>query len=138
MTKREFMEAIANMLDEADTDEKMNLREYALKEIEKMNDRNKARSSKPTPKQKENEAVKKAILAALIDGEPMISSAIAEKIGQTTQKVSALCRQMVEANELEEMEVKIPKAGKRKAFKIAGDVLTLHVVEGEPIEVVEE
>lgn len=114
------------------------LKDYAQQEINKLDDHNKARSSKPTAKQKENEKVKEAILAALSDDKPEVASVIAERIGQTTQKVSALCRQMVEAKKLEEMEVKIPKVGKRRAFKIAADVQTIHLVDEEPIEADEE
>ena len=48
----------------------------------------------------------------------MVASAIAEKVEISTQKASALCRQLVESGKLSVEEVKIPKKGKQKAYRI--------------------
>ena len=51
----------------------------------------------------------------------MVASAIAEKVEISTQKASALCRQLVESNKLKVEEVKIPRKGKQKAYSILED-----------------
>ena len=48
----------------------------------------------------------------------MVASAIAERLEISTQKVSALCRQLVESKKLKVEDVKIPKKGKQKAYMV--------------------
>ena len=66
----------------------------------------------------ENEPIKEKILEVLSTGERMVASAIAEKLGISTQKASALCRQLVESKKLKDEKVTIPKKGKQKAYRI--------------------
>lgn len=113
MTKREFLNAIVN----ADLD--ATLKEYALQEIDKLDKRNQQKSSKPTKKQLENESVKLEILSKLEGKEPTILSEIAEMLDISTQKASALCRQLASDEKLKVTEVKVKNRGKLKAYSLA-------------------
>ena len=97
MTNREFFNAIinANVNDE--------LTKHATAELEKLNKRNAQRSSKPSKTQLANEPIKAHLL---VDAD------------LSTQKISSLCRQLVEAGKLAVEEVKIPKKGKQKQYSL--------------------
>ena len=114
MTNREFYTAIAQgaMNDE--------LVAFAQEAIVKMDERNAKRNSKPSKTAVENEPIKAQIVEFITKrNEFCIAGAIAEALEISTQKTSALCRQLVEAGKLSEKEVKVPKQGKRKAYGIA-------------------
>lgn len=110
MTKREFLTAIAN------SNVEENLKEYALDEIRKLDERNKKRKSTMSNTQIENETLKEKIIELLKDNEELVASVIGEYLQVSTQKASALCRQLVECGSLQVKEVKIPKKGKVKAY----------------------
>ena len=116
MTRREFMEAVI-----ASEGIAVNVKEFAQKEIEKLNTANAKKTSKPSKKAMENEPIKESIIELLSVGEEMTASMIAEKLEITTQKASALCRQLVDSGKLESKEVKVPKKGTQKAYKIKGE-----------------
>ena len=118
MTKREFFNEVIAVIDGTSEVNVLELKEFAKAEIVKLDERNASRSSKPTKTQIENEPIKEKILEVLSTGERMVASAIAEKVEISTQKASALCRQLVESNKLKVEEVKIPKKGKQKAYSI--------------------
>ena len=112
MTNREFFNAIinANVSDE--------LTAHATAELEKLNKRNAQRSSKPSKTQLENEPIK-AHLLEILAVKPMTASEIHEvDAGLSTQKISSLCRQLVDAGKLMVEEVKVPKKGKQKQYTI--------------------
>ena len=114
MTNREFYNAVANgtMSDE--------IKDFAKDAIVKMDERNAKRNSKPSKTSVENETIKKNIMEFISNQNDFcIAGAIAEALEISTQKASALCRQLVEAGKLLEKEIKIPKQGKRKAYGIA-------------------
>ena len=114
MTNREFYNAVANgtMSDE--------IKDFAKDAIVKMDERNAKRNSKPSKTSVENEPIKKNIMEFISNQNDFcIASAIAEALEISTQKASALCRQLVEAGKLLEKEIKVPKQGKRKAYRIA-------------------
>ena len=114
MTNREFYTAIAQgaMNDE--------LIAFAQEAIVKMDERNAKRNSKPSKTAVENEPIKAQIVEFITKrNEFCIAGAIAEALEISTQKASALCRQLVEAGKLSEKEGKVPKHGKRKAYGIA-------------------
>ena len=117
-TKREFLNEVIAVIDGTSEVNVLELKEFAKAEIVKLDERNESRSSKPTKAQIENEPIKEKILEVLSTGERMVASAIAEKIEISTQKASALCRQLVESGKLSVEEVKIPKKGKQKAYRI--------------------
>ena len=112
MTNREFFNAIisANVNEE--------LTAHATAELEKLNKRNAQRSSKPSKTQLENEPIK-AHLLEILAVKPMTASEIHEVDADlSTQKISSLCRQLVEAGKLAVEEVKIPKKGKQKQYSL--------------------
>ncbi len=118
MTKREFLNEVIAVIDGTSEVDVLELKEFAKAEIVKLDERNANRSSKPTKTQIENEPIKEKILEVLSTGERMVASAIAERLEISTQKASALCRQLVESKKLKVEDVKIPKKGKQKAYMI--------------------
>ena len=118
MTKREFLNDVIAVIDGTSEVNVLELKEFAKAEIVKLDERNANRSSKPTKTQIENEAIKEKILEVLSTGERMVASAIAERLEISTQKVSALCRQLVESKKLKVEDVKIPKKGEQKAYMV--------------------
>ena len=118
MTKREFFNEVIAVIDGTSEMDALELKEFAKAEIVKLNERNASRSSKPTKTQIENEPIKEKILEVLSTGERMVASAIAERLEMSTQKASALCRQLVESKKLKVEDVKIPKKGKQKAYMV--------------------
>lgn len=143
MTKREFLQAviaIAEVEKESDVviprdkivdktgnmymaDVTMDdLITFSQTEIEKLDARNANRNSKPTKAQIENEPIKAKIVELLTEvGEKYVTSAIAEKVEISTQKASALCRQLVNEGKLQVEEVKVPKKGKQKAYSVIAE-----------------
>lgn len=112
MTNREFFNAIinANVSDE--------LTAHATAELAKLDKRNAQRSSKPSKTQLENEPIK-AHLLEILAVKPMTASEIHEVDADlSTQKISSLCRQLVDAGKLTVEEVKVPKKGKQKQYTI--------------------
>lgn len=63
--------------------------------LQKMIDGLDRKSSKPTKAQIENLGIKNDILAVIADGHARTAKAIADEVGYSTAKVSALLRQMV-------------------------------------------
>ena len=118
MTKREFLNEVIAVIDGTSEVDVLELKEFAKAEIVKLDERNANRSSKPTKTQIENEPIKEKILEVLSTGERMVASTIAERLEISTQKASALCRQLVESKKLKVEDVKIPKKGKQKAYMV--------------------
>lgn len=109
MTKREFLEAvIANVEVEA-------LVKYAENEITKMDERNAKRKNTPSKTAVANEPIK-AQIAEVLTSEPMTASDVAEAVGISTQKASALLRQI---DGLTVTEVKVKGKGKVKGYALA-------------------
>ena len=108
MTNREFFTAIVNgtLTEEVIA--------HAQASIEKLDARNAARKDKPSKKSLENEPIKEAIKALLTE-EPMTASEIAEKVEISTQKASALLRQI---EGLTVTEVKVKGKGKVKGYSL--------------------
>lgn len=118
MTNREFLTAIANssLSDELTT--------YANEQIAKLDMRNAARkekqSSKPSKTAVENEPIKASIMDFLsTQTEPMIAADIAENVGITTAKASAMLRQLADNGKVIKSEVKVPKKGKVKGYAVS-------------------
>ena len=118
MTKREFLNEVIAVIDGTSEVDVLELKEFAKAEIVKLDERNANRSAKPTKAQIENKSIKEKILEVLSTEERMVASAIAERLEISTQKVSALCRQLVESKKLKVEDVKIPKKGKQKAYMV--------------------
>lgn len=108
MTNRDFFTAIVNgTLNEE-------VIAHAQASIEKLDARNAARKDKPSKKSLENEPIKEAIKSLLTE-EPMTASEIAEKVEISTQKASALLRQIEGLNVT---EVKVKGKGKVKGYSL--------------------
>ena len=113
MTQREFYTNViaANINDE--------MTAFARAAVEKLNKRNTARASKPTKSQQANEIFKTEIIEFLTDKEGYtLCSTIAEHFGVKTQKASGVLVRMVEDGTVESTEVKVPKQGKRKGYRL--------------------
>ena len=109
MTKREMFEAIVNG---NITDEVV---EMAQSEISKLDERNAKRREKPSKTALANEPIKASIVEVLTN-EPQSASEIAEKVEISTQKCSALLRQI---EGLEVTEIKVKGKGKVKGYALA-------------------
>lgn len=109
MTKREFFEAVMAI---ENVDAEIAL--FAEQEITKMNERNAKRKNSPSKKSVENEPIKEKIIEVLTS-EAQTASDIAEKVGISTQKCSALLRQ-IENIAVSELKV---KGRKVKGYAVA-------------------
>lgn len=115
MTNREFYNAIvtANLSDE--------ITEKAHALLAQIDARNEKRASTPSKKSVENAPLKDAIVALFTDEVKVLTAAeVGVRLEVTTQKASALLRQMVEGGVLTAEEVKVPKKGKVKAYSLVG------------------
>lgn len=113
MTNREFYTAIIN--GEINDD----VLAMAKAEIEKLNARNEKRRNTPTKEQKENEERKSVILAYLAENAKALASNIATACGFSTQRVSALCKQLVDNGDVKVEDVKVKGKGTLKAYSLA-------------------
>lgn len=112
MTNREFYKAIAN----GEMNEE--LKNFALEGIKKLDHKNELRNSKPTKTAKENEPIKARITEILTTNDkPMLASEVASAVEISTQKASALLRQLVEGGVLAVDEVKVAKKGVQKIYR---------------------
>lgn len=110
MTKREFLQAIINENVSAE------LKEYATQQLEQLDVRNANRKSVVNSKKlAENLPILNGILE-LVSDTPIPASELSKQLDVSTQKISALCRQLVEKGQLEKVEIKIPKVGKRMGY----------------------
>lgn len=113
MTEREFLNAV---IGGTVTEEVI---KHAEANVAKLDKRNASRSSKPSKVALANAPIKEAILAFVAENEDAIASAIATGCEISVQKASTLCRQLVEEGQMTSQEVKVPKRGKVKAYRLA-------------------
>ena len=114
MTNREFFTAIAN------SDLNDELKAFATEAIVKLDERNAKRASKPSKKSLENIPIRAHIAGFLEENEGShLASEIASALELSTQKVSALCRQMVTDGVLTVEDVKVKGKGTQKAYSLA-------------------
>ena len=93
MTQRIFFENIKN--GGVITDE---MKEHAIAELEKLDERAEKRKNYRTPAQKENDEIKEKILECFVEGTEMTGKEVAEKMEITAQKANALLKQLVNEN----------------------------------------
>ena len=91
---------------------------FATALIGKLDKRNEKRKATPSKTAIANEPIKADIVKLLTEKGVGIAASVAADLGITTQKASALLRQLTEEGVLVADEVKIPKKGKVKAYKI--------------------
>ena len=109
MTQREFYNAVITSVENEE------LVTFATEQIAKLDARNAKRKGAESKKAKENAPIKEAILGVLTH-EPMTASEVAEKVEISTQKASALLRQI---DGLTVTEVKVKGKGKVKGYALA-------------------
>ena len=90
---------------------------WAREEIAKMDRANEVRRNKMSKKAKENLPIIEAIKGVLTD-EPQTATMIGEKVGISTQKASALLRQIVDAGNATKVNVKIKGKGTQKGYLV--------------------
>lgn len=115
MTNREFYNAIvtANLSDE--------MTEKAQALLAQIDARNEKRASTPSKTAIANAPLKNAIVALFTDEvKTLTAPEVGAHLEVSTQKASALLRQMVEGGVLTAEEVKVPKKGKVKAYSLVG------------------
>lgn len=113
MTQREFLTKVKAIVEDAELIAK------ADELIAGLDKKNATRSAKPSKTQIENESIKVSILEFLVGGKVQTAPEIAVAVGISTQKASALAKQLVESGKLIQSEIKVPKKGKMKAYSIA-------------------
>ena len=97
------------------------MKDFAHSEITKMNDRNAKRKASPSKTAIANEPIKAKIaeyLGRTDEHDFATASEIANEIGISVQKASALCRQMVNNGLLNVEDVKVKGKGKVKGYSI--------------------
>ena len=112
MTNREFYTAVSNGTVSAE------VVAYAVTELAKLDNRNAKRRATPTKEQLANEPIKTAILAFLADNPKSLGASVAEGVGVTTQKVSALARQLATEGLVTIGETKIKGKGTLKVYSL--------------------
>lgn len=115
MTNREFLTAIANgtINDEVIA--------HATASIEKLDAANLARKNKPSKKALENAPIIEQIVNEVLTVDtPMTAGQVAEVVGISTQKASALLRSIVAAGNATVTDVKVPNKGTVKAYSLVG------------------
>lgn len=111
MTYREMLTSIVNG---TINDEVM---EKAAERLEKLDAENEKRKNRVSKKALENEPVKEAILAVLGE-EPKTATEIGSEVEISTQKASALLRQLVNDGKVEKTDVKVKGKGVQKGYFI--------------------
>ena len=111
MTEREFLTAV--LANASITEE---VKAYAEEGIAKLDARNEKRKNTETKVQKENREKKGEILRLLAGTEGKVASEIAEALGISTQKASALCGQLVKDGLLLVGELKVKNKGAVKLY----------------------
>ena len=112
MTSREFFNAVANANVSAE------LKEFAEQAIAKLDTRNEKRSSKPSKTAIENAPIKTAILELLASG-AKVASEIGVALDISTNKASALARQLTLEGKLKVADIKIKGKGAVKSYSLA-------------------
>ena len=111
MTNREFYTFVANGTIDED------VIAHAASAIEKMDAALEARKNKPNKKALENAPIIESILGVLT-AEPQTAAVIGETVGISTQKASALLRQIVADKKAVASDVKVPNKGTCKAYAL--------------------
>lgn len=111
MTNRDFLTAISNLENISEE-----LKAEALARIEKIDATNEARKNKPSKKALENAPIMEQIVNEVLGAEAVTAGTVAEAVGISVQKASALLRALVAEGKATVTEVKVPKRGVQKAY----------------------
>lgn len=110
MTNRDFYNAIINNTINED------VVAHAQHALETLDNRNKARSSKPSKRQLENAPLIEAIMSYVTEQGGAFCADIATALEITPQKVSGLCTQLVNDGKLSKEQRAVPKHGKQMFY----------------------
>ena len=113
MTNREFYKAIIG------SEVSEEIKAFAQEQIDKLDSKNEKRKNTQTKTQKENEGIKTQIVNLIEENGSMVASVIATKLNISTQKASALCKQLVEEKELVVSDIKVKNKGTLKQYSLA-------------------
>lgn len=111
MTNRDFLSSVLA------SDVSAELKEYAQQAIDKIDARNLKRASKPSKTALANEPIKASILELLANG-GRVASEIGVALDISTNKASALCRQLVENGKLAVTDIKVKGKGSVKYYSL--------------------
>ena len=111
MTNREFL----NTVIETATSEEV--KDHAKAMLTKMDERNEKRASTPSKTAVANAPLKQSIIK-LISEKNMTAPEVGVALEVSTQKASALLRQLCEDGVLTSEEIKVPKKGKMKSYSL--------------------
>lgn len=115
-TVRDFLNSILANEAVSDIDKGM-----ATAMLAKLDERNEKRKNTPSKAQVANEPVKAAILAYVGEHPSALASDIASACEISTQKASALCKQLVDGGAMSVKDVKVPKKGTMKAYSVVAE-----------------
>jgi len=113
-TERDFLNYVLSL--EIDDD----ARTYATSRLMKLDERNEKRKSTPSKTAVANEPIKAAIVNLLADG-GKFANEVSKSLEISTQKASALLRQLVADNLAEVTEVKVKGKGACKFYTLKDD-----------------
>ena len=132
MTKKEMFAAIINVVEGKSTETTAaEMVEFLNHEIDLLNRKRSSKSSKPTAKQMENEAIKERIMEILshslesLTATDIMNELEAVSITASNQKVNALVKQLISAELVDRKEVK------GKAYFFRPDVVEDKAEEGD-------
>ena len=125
MTEREFL---TNIINGTLTDA---VKEYATNGIAKLDAKNDKRKNTKSKEQIANDAVKEQIVAYLANGSAVAAS-VATALSITTQKASALCRQLVDDGKVSVKDIKVKNKGAVKEYSLVAVETEAPAEEEEP------
>ena len=114
MTNREFLTAVA-ALENAPEE----IKTFAEEKLAKMDATNEARKNKPSKKATENAPIMEQIATEVLGTEAVTAATVAETVGISVQKASALLRALVAEGKAVAADVKVPGRGTCKAYTLA-------------------
>lgn len=118
LNTREFMNAILAIVADSTDETSVAVREKANAELARLDATNEKRRNTLTKAQKENEPIKAQIMEFGVGKIDMLASEVAEGVGVSTSKASALCRALVEDGKMTVKDVKVKGKASCKAYTL--------------------
>lgn len=118
LNNREFMNAILAIVADSTNEKASAVREKAEAELMKLDATNEKRRNTPTKAQRENEPIKAQIMEFGVGKIDMLAAEVAEGVGVSTSKASALCRALVEDGKMTVKDVKVKGKASCKAYTL--------------------
>lgn len=112
MTEREFLNKVIETIEDS------SIQEYANSRLQKLDSKNESRRNTLTKTQKENMKLLPTIKEIIAKNGSMVASEIGTALEISTQKASALCRQLVDKDELMSTEIKITGKGRVYSYSL--------------------